>query len=60
MDLILLQVNYSNIFFSVEVCVDPTNSSNALVYYNARNGWLLGIETIGVSKLLLDTLYSRT
>ena len=31
---------------------DPDNSSHVLVYYNARSGWALGLESIGVSKLL--------
>ena len=42
---------------NITIPIDPDNSSNALVYYNARNSWAFGIETIGVSKLLLDELY---
>ena len=31
---------------------DPDHSANVLVYYNARSGWAVGLESIGVSKLL--------
>ena len=36
---------------------DPDHSANVLVYYNARSGWAVGLESIGVSKLLY--LYNR-
>ena len=37
---------------TINTTTDPDNSSHVLVYYNARSGWAVGLESIGVSKLL--------
>ena len=39
-------------FLKPDPCSDPANSSHVLVYYNARSGWALGLETIGLSKII--------
>ena len=53
MALILFKVDCGRTFeINIHFLSDPFDPSSSLVYYNARNGWIIGIETIGVSKLL--------
>ena len=43
---------YVELELRMNITPDPDNSSQVLVYYNARSGWAVGLESIGVSKLL--------
>lgn len=36
--------------YAFDTLLDPNDPDSILVYYNARNGWKGGVETVGVSK----------
>ena len=41
---------YARFVYGYDTMADPTNASRTLIYYNARDGWEWGAETVGVSR----------